>query len=39
MDKAYNYNIELEKYMVNGFKLIILFGDDVILEGDYFKSI
>ena len=37
MGAAYNFNIGLEKCMRDGFKLITLLTDDVIIEANYFK--
>ena len=39
MGVAYNYNKGLEKCIADGFELITLFSDDVILEENYFKPI
>ena len=37
MGEGYNYNKGLEKCIVDGFKLITLFSDDVIIEENYFN--
>jgi len=37
MGAAYNFNIGLEKSMLDGCELITLFTDDVIMEENYFK--
>ena len=39
LGEGYNYNKGLEKCISDGFKLITLFSDDVIIEENYFKPV